>query len=269
MRRSRCAAILIAVLAVGGAVAQSSNGSAQVSRTAPEGMVEIPAGEFSMGRSELNSDDESGMRPRILLDDIPAHRVRLDALWMDAAEVTHADYADFVTAAGRRAPYHWPDGKMPETLADIPIYNVDWDDAQAFCAWKGKRLPTEAEWERAARGGLDEASYPWGDDKPDRTRARFATPLGPGQVGQHPPNAFGLHDMAGNVAEWCSDWFERTYYESSPAENPQGPAEGMYRIVRGGAWSNGSNRITVFFRNWVRPNQRTPNLGFRCVQDVP
>ena len=269
MRPSRCAAVLIAPLAVGGIVAQSGNGPATGSPSPPEGMVEIPAGEFSMGRSKLNSDDESGMRPRILLDDIPAHRVRLDAFWMDATEVTHRAYAEFVTAAGRRAPYHWPDGKMPEALADIPIYNVDWDDAQAFCAWKGKRLPTEAEWERAARGSLDEASYPWGEDKPDRSKARFGTPLGPGQVGQHPPNAFGLHDMAGNVAEWCSDWFERTYYESSPAENPQGPAKGMYRIVRGGAWSNGPNRITVFFRNWVRPNQRTPNLGFRCAQDVP
>lgn len=269
MYLSRCAALSIAVLAVGGAVAQSSNGSAQASQTAPEGMVEIVAGEFSMGRSELNSDDESGMRPRILLDDIPAHRVRLDAFWMDATEVTHRAYAEFVTEEGRRAPYHWLDGKMPEALADIPIYNVDWDDAQAFCAWKGKRLPTEAEWERAARGGLEEASYPWGEDKPDRKQARFGTPLGPGAVGQHPPNAFGLHDMAGNVAEWCHDWFERTYYESSPAANPQGPAEGMYRIVRGGAWSNGPNRLTVFFRNWVRPNQRTPNLGFRCAQDIP
>jgi len=269
MYLSRCAALSIAMLVVGGAVAQSSNGSAQASQPVPEGMVEIPAGEFSMGRSKLNSDDESGMRPRILLDDIPAHRVRLDAFWMDATEVTQRAYAEFVTDAGRRAPYHWPEGKMPGALADVPIYNADWDDARAFCAWKGKRLPTEAEWERAARGGLEEASYPWGEDKPDRKHARFGTPLGPGAVGRHPPNAFGLHDMAGNVAEWCHDWFERTYYESSPAANPQGPAEGMYRIVRGGAWSNGPNRLTVFFRNWVRPNQRTPNLGFRCAQDIP
>lgn len=269
MYLSRCAALSIAMLVVGGAVAQSSNGSAQASQPVPEGMVEIPAGEFSMGRSKLNSDDESGMRPRILLDDIPAHRVRLDAFWMDATEVTHRAYAEFVTEAGRRAPYHWPEGKMPGALADVPIYNADWDDARAFCAWKGRRLPTEAEWERAARGGLEEASYPWGEDKPDRKHARFGTPLGPGAVGRHPPNAFGLHDMAGNVAEWCHDWFERTYYESSPAANPQGPAEGMYRIVRGGAWSNGPNRLTVFFRNWVRPSQRTPNLGFRCAQDIP
>ena len=266
---SRCAAALIALLAVGGIAGQSSNGSSDGAAALPEGMVEIPAGEFAMGRSKLNSDDESGMRPRILLDDIPAHQVRLDAFWMDANEVTHLDYSRYVKASGRRVPYHWLEGKMPKELANVPIYNVDWDDAQAFCASKGKRLPTEAEWERAARGGLEEASYPWGDNKPDRSKARFSTPLGPDQVGQHPPNAFGLYDMAGNVAEWCSDWFERTYYESSPAANPQGPVEGMYRIVRGGAWSNGPNRLTVFFRNWVRPNQRTPNLGFRCVQDIP
>ncbi|MCY4187870.1 MAG: SUMF1/EgtB/PvdO family nonheme iron enzyme [Bryobacterales bacterium] len=265
MTAGRCAAISLAALAVGGAVAQPAPGPGGP----PEGMVEIPAGEFSMGRGELTRDDELGMRPRILLDDRPAHRVRLDAFWMDATEVTHRAYAEFAAAAGRQAPHHWPGGKMPEALADMPAYNVDWEDARAFCAWQGKRLPTEAEWERAARGGLEGARYPWGNGKPDRGKARYATPLGPGPVGQHPANAFGLHDMAGNVAEWCQDWFERAYYESSPAANPRGPSDGMYRIVRGGAWPNGPNRITVFFRNWVRPDQRTPNLGFRCVQDLP
>ena len=235
---------------------------------APEGMVLVPAGEFTMGRTFETSDDESGMRPLVLRDDRPAHKVRLDAFWMDATEVTHSAYAEFVAKAGHRAPYHWPDGEMPAALGRHPAYNLDWDDASAFCAWKGKRLPTEAEWERAARGGLEGEQYPWGKAKPDRTRARYSTQAGPGPVAQHPANDFGLHDMAGGVAEWCQDWFERTYYSKSPEENPQGPAEGLYRIVRGGAWSDGPNRITVYFRNWVRPNQRTPNLGFRCVQDV-
>ena len=231
-------------------------------------MALIPAGEFTMGRTKETSDDASGMRPLILRDDRPPHSVRLDAYYMDRHEATHAEYAEFVKSTGRRPPYHWLDGEMPSDAADSAIYNVDWNDASSYCEWAGKRLPTEAEWERAARGGLEGADYPWGDDKALPEKARHATGDGPGPVEQHPPNAFGLYDMAGNVSEWCSDWFERTYYERSPAENPQGPGDGIYRIIRGGAWSDGPRRITVFFRNWVRPNQRTPNLGFRCVKDA-
>ena len=266
--RLRSAGLLV-VLAV--AASPQSVAEDGLGRTpdAPEGMVPIPAGEFTMGRPFETSDDETGMRPLILRDDRPAHKVRLDAYWMDSTEVTHAAYAEFLAATGHRAPYHWLDGKMPKRLASHPVYNVEWADAQSFCHWKGKRLPTEAEWERAARGGLEEAKYPWGDEAPARDKARYSTPKGTQPVGGHPANDYGLHDMAGSVAEWCQDWFERTYYSTSPAENPQGPSEGMYRIIRGGAWSDGPARITVFFRNWVRPNQRTPNLGFRCVRDMP
>lgn len=235
----------------------------------PDGMVLIPEGEFTMGRTFTTRDDETQMRPLVLRDDRPPHKVRLDAFWMDAREVTQAAYREFVDATDRRPPYHWLDGAMPEGKGLQPAHNVDWEDAREFCEWKGKRLPSEAEWERAARGGLDGKRYPWGDESPDRAVARFSTAKGPGPVGRFPPNAFGLHDMAGNAAEWCHDWFERTYYERSSGKNPRGPDEGMYRIVRGGAWSDGPNRITVYFRNWVRPNQRTPNLGFRCVKDVP
>ena len=266
-RRLDAAGVLVALAAcwLGPAAAETPPASES---DVPPGMVLIPAGEFTMGRTFPTSDDETGMRPLVLRDDRPAHTVRLDTFWMDATEVTHAAYAEFVAKQGHRAPYHWLDGKMPEDMGRFPAYNVDWHDARAFCEWKGKRLPTEAEWERAARGNLEGARYPWGDEKPDRTNARFSTPAGPASVAQHSANEFGLHDMAGSVAEWCQDWFERTYYSNSPAENPKGPSEGMYRIVRGGAWSDGPNRITVFFRNWIRPNQRTPNLGFRCVQDV-
>jgi len=234
----------------------------------PEEMALIPAGAFEMGRSQTTDDDTTGMRPLILRDDRPVHEVMLDSFYMDRNEVTHADYSRFVEAVGHRTPYHWIDGKMPAAQAKQPIYNVDWSDAKAYCGWQGKRLPTEAEWERAARGGLEGATYPWGDEKASPQRARYSTPAGPGPVGKYPPNDFGLHDMSGGVAEWCSDWFHRTYYERSPPENPQGPDEGQYRIIRGGSWSSGPARITVFFRNWVRPNQRTPNLGFRCVKDA-
>ena len=239
------------------------------SSDAPAGMVLIPAGEFTMGRTFETPDYKKGMRPRILRDDRPAHTVRLDAYFMDAREVTQAQYEDFVQATGHRSPYHWKDDSAPDGKEDHPIHNVDWADADAYCTWQGKHLPTEAEWERAARAGEEGKRYPWGDDKPDRDRALFNTPLGPGPVGSHPPNAFGLHEMAGSVSEWCSDWFARTYYEHSPPENPQGPEEGMYKIIRGGSWADGPQRITVFFRNWVRTNQRTPNLGFRCAKDAP
>ena len=230
-------------------------------------MALIPADDFMMGRSKPTIDDKTGMRPLILRDDRPVHKVWLDAYFMDAKEVTHGDYAKFVRATKRRPPYHWLDGKYPESHELYPVYNVSWDDANACCAWQGKRLPTEAEWERAARGGKKGLAYP-SRDAIDRKKALYNVATGPGPVGEFSANGFGLYDMAGSVSEWCSDWFERTYYEKSPERNPQGPEEGLYKIIRGGAWSDGPKRVTVFFRNWVRSSQRTPNLGFRCAQDA-
>lgn len=230
------------------------------------GMVLIPAGEFQMGRTNTTSDDTAGMRPLALRDDRPIHAVELDAYYLDAHELSQAEYAKFVTATNRTPPYHWLDGDVPEGKENYAVHNVDWDDANSYCEWAGKRLPTEAEWERAARGGLDGKDYPWGDESPNK-KARFNTPEGPGPVGKFKQNEFGLYDIVGGVTEWCSDWFERAYYETSPAENPQGAGSGMYKSVRGGSWSSGPRRITVFFRNWVRPNQKSPNIGFRCAKD--
>ena len=225
-------------------------------------MVLIPAGEFTMGRTKLTPDDSTQMRPRVLLDDRPAHKVWLDAYYLDAHEVTNAQYAKFVSATGRRPPYHWSGGQGE---ADLPVFNVSWDDANAYCAWAGKRLPTEAEWERAARAGKEGLSYPWGD-KMEAGKARYNVEAGPVAVGQFPANDYGLFDMVGNVSEWCSDWFDREYYKSSPARNPKGPETGIYKVIRGGAWSDEAARTTVFFRNWVRPTQTTPNIGFRCAK---
>lgn len=232
---------------------------------AAQEMAVIPAGEFTMGRTALNPDDKTGMRPAVLLDDRPEHKVWLDAYSMGKTEVTHGAYAKFLAAVGRRPPYHW----SQRPAENLPVYNVDWEDARAYCAWSGMRLPSEAEWERAARGGLEGASYPWGEAKPDSKRAIFNVATGPGPVAAYPANGFGLFDMAGSVSEWTADWFERGYYQTSPARNPTGPGAGQYRVIRGGAWSDAPARVTVFFRNWVRPNQRTPNLGFRCVQSLP
>ncbi len=238
-----------------------------VSLAAEDRMVLIPAGEFAMGRTRLTSDDKTGMRPHILLDDRPVHQVFLDAFRIDTHEVTQRDYAAFVAATGRRAPYHWRDGRPAAGSEEFPVYNVDWNDADACCRWAGKRLPTEAEWERAARGGREGLHYPWGD-KIDVKQARFNTQNGPGPVGQYPANDFGLFDVTGGVSEWCADWFDKDYYGVSEARNPRGPAEGVNKVIRGGAWSDSAPRVTVFFRNWVRPSQRTPNIGFRCARDA-
>ncbi len=232
---------------------------------APDAMVLIPAGEFVMGRTRLTADDKTNMRPHVLLDDRPDRTVWLEAYSLDTHEVTNRNYAEFVKATGHRAPYHWPPGEAEQ---DLPIFNVSWEEAGAYCKWAGKRLPTEAEWERAARGGLPGLDYPWGD-KIDAKLARFNTPEGPVRTGSYPPNQFGLYDMAGNVSEWCSDWFERSYYTTGERLNPKGPAAGEYKVLRGGAFSDGPRRVTVFFRNWVRPNQRTPNVGFRCARSGP
>ena len=227
-----------------------------------DGMVLIPAGEFTMGRTKLTRDDNTRMRPIVLLDDRPDHRVKLDAFRLDKTEVTNQQYAEFLrVTTGRKQPYHWQEAVPP----DFPVFNVDWEDASAYCTWAGKRLPTEAEWERAARGGKEGLDFPEGD-KLDAKQALFSVKTGPGRVAQFPPNGFGLFDMAGGVSEWTADWFEREYYARSEPANPRGPAQGVYKVIRGGAWSDSAPRCTVFFRNWVRLNQKTPNIGFRCAK---
>lgn len=232
-------------------------------------MVTIPAGEFTMGRTRLTSDDKTNMRPHVLLDDRPARRVFVSGFQLDAKEVTQTEYSRFLAATKQvAAPYHWPRGpgaKLPAGEGQFPVYNVNWDEARAYCGWVGGRLPTEAEWERAARGGLEAMDYPTGD-KLDAKLALFDVATGPGPTGAYPPNAFGLYDMAGGVSEWTADWFAGDYYGRGEDRDPKGPASGGYRVIRGGAWSDSGRRATVFFRNWVRPGQRTPNLGFRCAK---
>lgn len=230
-----------------------------------DGMVRIPAGEFTMGRTRSTPDDKTNMRPHVLLDDRPARKVYLDEFWIDAKEVTQIQYAGFLRQSGRKAPYHWLNGAIPEGGESLPVYNVNWEDANAFCEAGGKRLPTEAEWEKAARAGKEGFDYPWGD-KIDAKQAWFNQPGGPGPGGKFAPNDYGVFDMAGNVSEWCADWFGRDYYKSGSDQNPKGPEQGMYKVIRGGAWSDGPRRVTVYFRNWVRPNQTTPNIGFRCTR---
>jgi sulfatase modifying factor 1 len=258
-------------------------------------MAEIPAGEFWMGRIHMFRPDEQGyfLRPRI--DDVPAHLIHIDAFSIDRYEVTHDEYDRFVQATGHRAPFHWKDGRIPQGYGEYPVYNVSWDDADAFCSWAGKRLPTEAEWEKAARGGMEKTRYPWGDElrpagnrgqaekpgadaapnaPPPPKLAHYGAPNGPAKVGSFMPNGYGLFDVIGNVAEWVNDWYDRTYYSVSPESNPKGPASGLYRVIRGSSWVDPIETgdaveprvYGVHFRNFLSPFHRANTVGFRCAR---
>jgi iron(II)-dependent oxidoreductase len=209
-------------------------------------------------------------------DHNPAHKVRVDTFYIDKYEVTNAQYHKFVEETGARLPEFWGMKKYrsgPE-FPKHPVIGVSWPEAVAYAEWAGKRLPTEAEWEYAARGGLVGKEYPRGNElKPeDANRWRWETlsPSGGGilQVGQYPPNGYGLHDMAGNVAEWVADYYADDYYKSSPAKDPRGPAKGKFRVFRGGGWHSGPSCNRVYYRNALPPQWRDFNVGFRCVKDV-
>ena len=255
-----------------------------------EMMALIPAGKFWYGRTVMLVVDAANVRARDSNDDVPATNIYLDAFYIDRYEVTNADYAKFLAATGARAPWHWPEGKIPKSEEKIPVSNVNWFEAADYCKWAGKRLPTEAEWEKAARGGREGEVYPWGDDDVDKSEFRRLPPAsnatkshkgppeaaGNGQVmpvGSFRPNGFGLYDMGGNVSEWLSDWYYDNYYPFIPKKNPQGPETGMYRSVRGSNWASsvgqeGHPGQTVYFRNFGDPELRMTTVGIRCAKDA-
>ena len=209
----------------------------------------IPAGEFQMGSNDYN-------------DEKPVHTVYIDAFYMDKYEVTVGQYKKFIQATGHKAP-NWSSVSKYSPTDNHPIIYVSWNDAQAYCKWAGKRLPTEAEWEKAARGGLAGKKYPWGDSV-DSSKANYGGNVGSTTpVGKYAPNGYGLYDMAGNVWEWCSDWYDENYYSSSPRENPSGAASGKSRVVRGGSWSSLSNLMRAAYRLSL-PNLMSYHFGFRC-----
>jgi formylglycine-generating enzyme required for sulfatase activity len=237
--------------------------SLSAAQSAPAGMVLIPAGEFWMGRTHTASLEQAIILERDRRDDQPAHKISIDAFYLDTHEVTNTDYARFVSATDAAKPWHWPKGIVAKDEERWPVTNVNWAEADAYCRWAGKRLPTEAEWERAARGGLDRKRYPWGDEG-GRGRAHTGSANGPTTVGSFAANAYGLFDMAGNVWEWTSDWYERDYYAVSVDKNPTGPATGSYRVIRGGGWTEGAQMAS--FRNYADPEMRTLIIGFRCAK---
>jgi formylglycine-generating enzyme required for sulfatase activity len=225
----------------------------------------IPAGEFVMGSPDGEGAD----------DERPQHTVYLDAYYIDKYEVTNARYQACVDAGACDAPQESSSSTRgsyfgnPE-YADYPVVKVTWFQAEAFCAWEGRRLPTEAEWEKAARG-TDGRKYPWGNEPPTMELCNFnnnvddTTP-----VGQYPKGAspYGVMDMAGNVWEWVNDWYGEDYYSQSPSANPPGPETGEYRVVRGGSWDYGDlvSGVRSAFRGYVNPDLWGNVSGFRCVR---
>ena len=248
-------------------------------------MVLIPAGEFQMGDNEVGSDER------------PVHTVYLDAFYIDKYEVTNAQYKKFVEATGYKEPEgyiydvnnDWVWGKPWQDKNyngdNQPVMCVSWNDAKAYADWAGKRLPTEAEWEKAARGGLAGKRYVWGDDwPPPKNAGNFADETSgivfagwwiidgyddgyayTAPIGKFTSNGYGLYDMAGNVWEWCADWYDSNYYDNSPKSNPTGPASGSSRVLRGGSWSLAIDfYLRVALRNSSGPTSLSFGPGFRC-----
>ena len=236
-------------------------------------MILIPGGKFEMGSYSGDADE------------LPVHTVNLDAFYMDAYEVTNAQYKKFMDATGHAAPQFWNHPRVNKP--NQPVVGVVWSDVEAYAEWAGKRLPTEAEWEKAARGGLVQKQYPWGDDELDGTQCNFADSNAPdltekwadrnaddgyeytASVGSYTPNGYGLYDMAGNVWEWCANWYE-TDYTRQAAEEATSTTWGVLheRVLRSGSWDTESYNHRVAMRNHALPSHSSSNVGFRCAQDI-
>ena len=220
--------------------------------------VAVPGGAFLMG-SDRGQDDEQ-----------PVHRVHVDSFQLSVFPVTRGEYAAFLAATGHDPPRDWHLAAFGGD--DRPVVGVSWHDATAYCAWRTEagspeRLPTEAEWERAARGGVDGNEFPWGDEIPSWIPSGGRGPLdGPWPVTLGVPNAFGLMGIAANVHEWCADWHDRSYYAQSPASNPAGPATGARRASRGGSWRHAVTISRSAARSKLDPSFRYTDYGFRTVR---
>jgi len=272
-----------------------------LSETLSDDMVFVPAGEFLMG----NPAGSDGFE-----DERPQRRVFVSRFWIDRHEVTNSKYSDFVQATGHRAPANsnpaatlWENTKPLSGIEHHPVVNVSWDDAGSYCLWVGKRLPTEAEWEKASRG-TDGRKYPWGNEW-DYSKANSASywasrtvefasgaewdafwvkgegariskekgikgevltlPVGSFPAGVSP---YGLFDMAGNAGEWVQDWFDPNYYKSASLSDPPGPAKGAVKAMRGGSWLKPARSLRASDRDWGTMDSRPSGTGFRCAKDA-
>jgi iron(II)-dependent oxidoreductase len=243
-------------------------------------MVKIPAGTFLMGSDK--KVDRNAYQP-----EFPQRRVYLDAYEIDKYEVTTVQFLKFVLATDRKPLIDWQyeGGNFQETMANHPVMHVSWFDADAYCRWAGKRLPTSAEWEKAARGE-DGRIYPWGNEPAGLSRANFGrTGLSgpvrdrPERLLLYPPiisvdkydngvSPYGVFQLAGNVAEWTADWYDPHYYKTAPDRNPKGPEKGTQRAFRGGGWIDSTPSVRPAQRNGTDPNTKMNWLGFRCARNA-
>ncbi|MBK8274675.1 MAG: SUMF1/EgtB/PvdO family nonheme iron enzyme [Nitrospira sp.] len=235
-------------------------------------MVEVPTGSFPMG---VPPGDRDGGR-----DEYPRHEVVLDTFLIDQFEVTNGRYLEFIKSTGQRVPQNptnptrnlWQGGTITESLAERPVINVDWFDADAYCKWAGKRLPSEAEWEKAAKGTSDRR-FLWGNVESTAKHLNYnqkwigektLMPVGSYEAGKSP---YGVYDIVGNVWEWVNDWYDARYYEKSPSKNPPGPQEGTKKVIRGAGWQNETPTVRIFTRVDSDPTMRNESTGFRCAAD--
>jgi formylglycine-generating enzyme required for sulfatase activity len=237
-----------------------------------EEMVLIPAGPFIMGSRqslvELNPVDLLNTDRHALGPEDPAHETILDDYYIDRFEVTNGDYMKFVEVSGAAKPrtHDNPDFNDPRQ----PVAGVNWKEANAYCQWRGKRLPSEAEWEKAGRGKRP-VKYPWGNEAPESSRLNYneelnkTAPVGSYEAGK---SDYGVHDLSGNVAEWTNDWHLPEYYLFSPKENPPGPEKGQYKVLRGGNWRNNADDVRLTYRNATIPSLRNLGVGFRCAKSA-
>jgi formylglycine-generating enzyme required for sulfatase activity len=224
-------------------------------------LVEIPAARFLMG-STAGQDCER-----------PIHRVWIDAFLFGAAQVTNAEYKLFLRATSTQVSPFWSDPNFNH--AQQPVTGVSWFEAKHYCEWlasqttRAYRLPTEAEWELAARGGLEQKNFPWGD-APPQSLPDYATrwKTGPEPVARYAPNAFGLYDICDNVHEWCSDWYDPNYYAVSPERNPRGPESTKRKSSRGGSWRHHIKVARCSARSSIPPDFQYADYGFRVACDV-
>lgn len=227
----------------------------------------VSAGVFTMGSDE-GSDYEQ-----------PVHQVYLDAFYMDIYEVTNAAYKACVEE-GVCTPPHNTSSSMRDSyygnseFDNYPVIYVGWNQANAYCEWRGASLPTEAQWEKAARG-TDDRTYPWGEgiscNQANYYHGREhcvddTTEVGSYESGKSP---YGIYDLAGNVWEWVADWYSETYYQNSPSENPSGPSSGQYRVLRGGSWNYNDYVARSAYRNFYSPDDFIYDVGFRCARSIP
>jgi len=229
-------------------------------------MVRIPAGEFYMGENKYY---EWVFMLAYNIYDGPEHIVYLDEYYIDKYEVTNEQYAKFIKETGRRIPISWFDSRFNQPKQ--PVVGIMWEDAVAYAKWVGKRLPTEAEWEKAARG-TDRRLWPWGSEIFDAERCNVweikllkTVPVGTYEKGKSP---YGCYDMAGNAWEWCADWYDQNYYYYSPKNNPKGPEYGQQKVIRGGSWHYFGHFARCAARYRVPSFAQLTQIGFRCAKSV-